>query len=73
MWKFTAYDERTPSDSKSSHGLWPGELKMLKAYRQRNSRTGNGCQLMAKTEMIIWYRHPNSEAGNDEIQNVQRV
>ena len=20
----------------------------------------------------IWYRHPNSEAGNDEIQNVQR-
>ena len=19
----------------------------------------------------IWYRHPNSEAGNDEIQNVQ--
>ena len=21
----------------------------------------------------IWYRHPNSEAGNDEIQNVQRV
>ena len=21
----------------------------------------------------IWYRHPNSEAGNDEIQNVQKV
>ena len=21
----------------------------------------------------IWYRHPNSEAGNDEIQNFQRV
>jgi hypothetical protein len=21
----------------------------------------------------IWYRHSNSEAGNDEIQNVQRV
>jgi hypothetical protein len=20
----------------------------------------------------IWYRHPNSEAGNDEIQNFQR-
>jgi hypothetical protein len=20
----------------------------------------------------IWYRHPNSEAGNDEIQNVRR-
>ena len=20
----------------------------------------------------IWYRHPNSEAGNDEIQNIQR-
>jgi hypothetical protein len=20
----------------------------------------------------IWYRHPNSEAGNDKIQNVQR-
>jgi hypothetical protein len=21
----------------------------------------------------IWYRHPNSEAGNDEIQNVQNM
>ena len=20
----------------------------------------------------IWYRHPNSEAGNDEIQNIHR-
>jgi hypothetical protein len=20
----------------------------------------------------IWYRHPNSETGNDEIQNIQR-
>ena len=28
MWKFTTYDRRTPSDCKSSHGLWPGELKM---------------------------------------------
>ena len=26
-----AYDvRRMPSDGKSSHGLWPGELKMLK-------------------------------------------
>jgi hypothetical protein len=24
------------------------------------------------SNLQIWYRHPNSEAGNDEIQNVQR-
>ena len=28
MWKFTTYDKRTPSDGKSSPGLWPGELKI---------------------------------------------
>jgi hypothetical protein len=27
MCKFTTYDGRTPSDGKSSDGLWPGELK----------------------------------------------
>jgi hypothetical protein len=29
--KIKVYDvRRTPSDGKSSHGLWPGELKSLK-------------------------------------------
>jgi hypothetical protein len=25
---------------------------------------------LSQTDRQIWYRHPNSEAGNDEIQNV---
>ena len=29
-------DGRMPSDGKSSHGLWPGELKMGRTERQKN-------------------------------------
>ena len=28
--------------------------------------------LTTRLNRQIWYRHPNSEAGNDEIQNVER-
>jgi hypothetical protein len=27
-------------------------------------------ELEERKSLQIWYRHPNSEAGNDEIQNV---
>ena len=28
--------------------------------------------IMSDTLLVLWYRHLNSEAGNDEIQNFQR-
>jgi hypothetical protein len=36
MWKFTRYEGQMPSEGKSSHVLWPGELKIVNITKNRN-------------------------------------
>jgi hypothetical protein len=40
--------------------------------RRSFSKYGISYYTHSRLNRQIWYRHPNSEAGNDEIQNVQR-
>ena len=60
--------------------LFKGSNHLVQIYRSF-SITGNyGRRSFSKYGISdvnlnrqIWYRHPNNEAGNDEIQDVQRV
>jgi hypothetical protein len=42
------------------------------SYFRLNTNIPFGCKY-SRLNRQIWYRHPNSEAGNDEIQNFQSL
>ena len=62
--------------------LFKGSNNLVQIYRSFSitgnygrrsfSKYGISYYTHSRLNRQIWYRHPNSEAGNDEIQNVQR-
>jgi hypothetical protein len=44
---------------------------VVSGYDKRSINLNKVVATFEKHIFLIWYRHPNSEAGNDAIQNVQ--